>query len=153
MLIALTLRRDVRSLANNAVNRADWRGTMGIPLVTQKVLIEGVFFGGGLGTTLPQRNVRGYAYVVGKKLRSFARAWNLLGLGFQYGICWFFAGLMCRSTTQDIFNGCAWGVSHPFPAYRRAWTILRGTVAQRLEQGTHNPLVGGSNPSGPILVH
>src|SRR5580698_1611238 len=24
-----------------------------------------------------------------------------------------------------------------------------GPVAQRLEQGTHNPLVGGSNPSGP----
>ena len=24
---------------------------------------------------------------------------------------------------------------------------LRGPVAQRLEQGTHNPLVGGSNPS------
>ena len=26
-----------------------------------------------------------------------------------------------------------------------------GPVAQRLEQGTHNPLVGGSNPSGPIF--
>ncbi len=26
---------------------------------------------------------------------------------------------------------------------------LQGPVAQRLEQGTHNPLVGGSNPSGP----
>ena len=26
----------------------------------------------------------------------------------------------------------------------------RGPVAQRLEQGTHNPLVLGSNPSGPI---
>ena len=25
-----------------------------------------------------------------------------------------------------------------------------GTVAQRLEQGTHNPLVLGSNPGGPI---
>jgi hypothetical protein len=25
----------------------------------------------------------------------------------------------------------------------------KGPVAQRLEQGTHNPLVGGSNPSGP----
>lgn len=24
-----------------------------------------------------------------------------------------------------------------------------GSVAQRLEQGTHNPLVLGSNPSGP----
>ena len=27
----------------------------------------------------------------------------------------------------------------------------RGPVAQRLEQGTHNPLVGGSNPSGPTM--
>jgi hypothetical protein len=26
---------------------------------------------------------------------------------------------------------------------------MSGPVAQRLEQGTHNPLVGGSNPSGP----
>jgi hypothetical protein len=26
---------------------------------------------------------------------------------------------------------------------------LAGPVAQWLEQGTHNPLVGGSNPSGP----
>ena len=25
-----------------------------------------------------------------------------------------------------------------------------GVVAQRLEQGTHNPLVGGSNPPDPI---
>ena len=28
--------------------------------------------------------------------------------------------------------------------------ISRGPIAQRLEQGTHNPLVGGSNPPGPI---
>ncbi len=27
-----------------------------------------------------------------------------------------------------------------------------GPVAQRLEQGTHNPLVGGSNPSGPTFA-
>ena len=26
---------------------------------------------------------------------------------------------------------------------------LHGPVAQRLEQGTHNPLVAGSNPAGP----
>ena len=26
-----------------------------------------------------------------------------------------------------------------------------GSVAQRLEQGTHNPLVLGSNPSGPMF--
>jgi len=28
-----------------------------------------------------------------------------------------------------------------------------GSIAQRLEQGTHNPLVEGSNPSGPTLFH
>ena len=27
-----------------------------------------------------------------------------------------------------------------------------GSIAQRLEQGTHNPLVPGSNPGGPIFV-
>ena len=26
-----------------------------------------------------------------------------------------------------------------------------GSIAQRLEQGTHNPLVPGSNPGGPKL--
>ena len=29
------------------------------------------------------------------------------------------------------------------------FSIKSGPVAQRLEQGTHNPLVLGSNPSGP----
>jgi hypothetical protein len=29
--------------------------------------------------------------------------------------------------------------------------VNTGPVAQRLEQGTHNPLVPGSNPGGPIL--
>ena len=28
---------------------------------------------------------------------------------------------------------------------------LSGPIAQRLEQGTHNPLVPGSNPGGPSL--
>ena len=37
-----------------------------------------------------------------------------------------------------------------------AWILelgafLIGPVAQRLEQGTHNPLVPGSNPGGPSL--
>src|ERR1700712_91885 len=27
-----------------------------------------------------------------------------------------------------------------------------GPIAQRLEQGTHNPLVPGSNPGGPMLL-
>ena len=30
--------------------------------------------------------------------------------------------------------------------------ILTGPVAQRLEQGTHNPLVVGSNPTGPTML-
>jgi hypothetical protein len=30
--------------------------------------------------------------------------------------------------------------------------LLLGLLAQRLEQGTHNPLVVGSNPTGPTLV-
>jgi hypothetical protein len=29
------------------------------------------------------------------------------------------------------------------------FTYKNGPVAQRLEQGTHNPLVPGSNPGGP----
>ena len=29
--------------------------------------------------------------------------------------------------------------------------VIWGPVAQRLEQGTHNPLAGGSNPSGPTI--
>src|SRR5512146_1370461 len=32
------------------------------------------------------------------------------------------------------------------------YTTFRGPVAQRLEQGTHNPLVPGSNPGGPTSL-
>ncbi len=46
----------------------------------------------------------------------------------------------------------------PRQPYKVAWDLGRtrlcgqeGPVAQRLEQGTHNPLVGGSNPSGPTI--
>ena len=35
--------------------------------------------------------------------------------------------------------------------YTFATYILAGPVAQRLEQGTHNPLVVGSNPTGPTI--
>ena len=31
--------------------------------------------------------------------------------------------------------------------------VKKGPVAQRLEQGTHNPLVPGSNPGGPSLTN
>ncbi len=37
------------------------------------------------------------------------------------------------------------------PTIRRP-PVTQGPVAQRLEQGTHNPLVGGSNPSGPTTT-
>ena len=30
-------------------------------------------------------------------------------------------------------------------------SALQGPVAQRLEQGTHNPLAAGSNPAGPTI--
>ena len=36
-----------------------------------------------------------------------------------------------------------------FATHKR--NVSKGPVAQRLEQGTHNPLVGGSNPSGPTI--
>ena len=35
--------------------------------------------------------------------------------------------------------------------YEEARMGFVGSVAQRLEQGTHNPLVLGSNPSGPMF--
>ena len=49
-----------------------------------------------------------------------------------------------RYTTEDGFNL----LEHP------EWSrcFPSGPVAQRLEQGTHNPLVGGSNPSGPTSL-
>ena len=38
------------------------------------------------------------------------------------------------------FHGEEWKIDHGV-----------GSIAQRLEQGTHNPLVPGSNPGGPIF--
>jgi hypothetical protein len=38
-------------------------------------------------------------------------------------------------------------------ADRKSLILNDGPVAQRLEQGTHNPLVGGSNPSGPTRLN
>ena len=38
---------------------------------------------------------------------------------------------------------------NPEPGAYYPFSFLSGPVAQRLEQGTHNPLVVGSNPSGP----
>ena len=39
----------------------------------------------------------------------------------------------------------------PLELQKTLLAIIPGPVAQRLEQGTHNPLVGGSNPSGPTI--
>jgi hypothetical protein len=51
-------------------------------------------------------------------------------LAFQKGIC--------DSGINDIMSALV--------------ETSRGPIAQRLEQGTHNPLVPGSNPGGPILT-
>ena len=37
-------------------------------------------------------------------------------------------------------------------AYALLCSVCHGPVAQRLEQGTHNPLVVGSNPTGPTIM-
>ena len=41
----------------------------------------------------------------------------------------------------------------PLRSKNRAFAtdFQRGPLAQRLEQGTHNPLVRGSNPRGPTI--
>src|SRR5437588_9557148 len=46
---------------------------------------------------------------------------------------------------QSLVSELVAAISHDL-LYR-----LTGPVAQRLEQGTHNPLVPGSNPGGPSL--
>jgi hypothetical protein len=40
-------------------------------------------------------------------------------------------------------------VGHVSGRSRTAGALQQGAVAQRLEQGTHNPLVVGSIPTGP----
>ncbi len=42
-----------------------------------------------------------------------------------------------------------WRMSLPPTRTRAKWGGAIGPIAQRLEQATHNRLVGGSNPSGP----
>src|SRR6185437_4082147 len=46
---------------------------------------------------------------------------------------------------------CRRDESHKFISASRLPRV-KGPVAQRLEQRTHNPLVGGSNPSGPTMM-
>jgi hypothetical protein len=59
-------------------------------------------------------------------------------------------GVSSAQSSTDIRNANA-TKAKPAGGSReeRARLQIEGPVAQRLEQGTHNPLVGGSNPSGP----
>src|ERR1700756_4469495 len=50
--------------------------------------------------------------------------------------------VMPRNDTRDSWRACRVRAK---PQFRQQC----GPVAQRLEQGTHNPLVRGSNPCGP----
>ena len=59
---------------------------------------------------------------------------------FDHGLAFFVTGNSLREM---------WAVKTDGPSgYNRE----RGPLAQRLEQGTHNPLVEGSNPSGPTKI-
>ena len=53
----------------------------------------------------------------------------------------------CNHTRLQLFSDLS-------PALRQEIILLskRGPLAQRLEQGTHNPLVVGSNPTGPTTL-
>jgi hypothetical protein len=71
------------------------------------------------------------------------------------------AGLMANEILQPCSFPCFCGFAPLHKADRRkaqaksfggsSFTYEIGPVAQRLEQGTHNPLVPGSNPGGPNL--
>ena len=54
-----------------------------------------------------------------------------------------------RKSTLDLQRTHSRCIRKPWQATYSWQTPRLGPVAQRLEQGTHNPLVGGSNPSGP----
>ncbi len=79
-------------------------------------------------------------------------------------------GFAPPNTLPLIFHipvGCVTLRKHPAPEKRMAFEVQRdvahphfllrcgtgGPVAQRLEQGTHNPLVRGSNPCRPTKVN
>ena len=69
-----------------------------------------------------------------------------------------FFGAACKRLVFAIFSG--WRIYscgektlrdlHSLVRWAKLAGLDSGTVAQRLEQGTHNPLVLGSNPGGPI---
>ena len=90
--------------------------------------------------------------------RAFTRA-GIEGITHHY----------CRHTfiTDRINAGCSqaqvaelaghstWNITRRYAhqnveALRAVLEMKSGAIAQRLEQGTHNPLVDGSSPSGPI---
>ena len=57
-----------------------------------------------------------------------------------------------RKSTLDLQRTHSRCIRKPWQATYSWQTPRLGPVAQRLEQGTHNPLVGGSNPSGPTRL-
>jgi hypothetical protein len=63
-------------------------------------------------------------------------------MGFREGL----GGTVRR--TQD---SCGSIILAHFCAPTYELVVVKGPIAQRLEQGTHNPLVPGSNPGGPSL--
>ena len=62
---------------------------------------------------------------------------------------------------EDETNFMLWGEWKLSKVFSKTLTQLEkeqnleplGPIAQRLEQTTHNRLVGGSNPSGPTIPH
>src|SRR6266853_4107607 len=73
--------------------------------------------------------------------------WDLFGhLGFG---TWDFSPVLAVAV---VFARWPWKVTVQVQAEafkKTAFFSENGPVAQRLEQGTHNPLVVGSNPTGP----
>jgi hypothetical protein len=61
--------------------------------------------------------------------------------------------LLANDIECHLQNSIDTGVSRRILFYtnmrNKIRNALHGPVAQRLEQGTHNPLVAGSNPAGP----
>ena len=78
---------------------------------------------------------------------------NLLSLRAQPTFCEFL--VRCLERLSDLLAApfeegvvCARGFE-PVEVFA---DLAKGPVAQWLEQGTHNPLVAGSNPAGPTIL-
>src|SRR5436305_2886173 len=61
----------------------------------------------------------------------------------------FFSG--CRLCALPVF-ALGLFISRLWQEVAKLCSFENGPVAQRLEQGTHNPLVPGSNPGGPTQL-